>query len=309
MSYTAETLDLSRLGAPTLVDPAFQPILDARLQGFRLAWEAERARNPSLPAFDTLMLETEPARLLTREYAFGDMLLKAAINDASNSLRLATAVGTDLEHLAATYHGTQKQLLVAANPTFGTAAVYEGDSELRERAQLAPEALADMGLTPGGYVYKVRTAFADRIKHVVPINRDAGRVELRVLGRSGDGTVGPALLAEIANAFRAEEGTQSTDVLTVLSAEVVAVPVIATIVLPAGPDPEAVRAVAQIGIETLRTRLHRLGAATYREAISNAAHVGPVTTVRVPTPALDIPGRPETAPLLGPIIVSTEVAS
>ena len=297
-SYSAETLDLSRLPAPTIADTNFEARRADLLAKFQALWAAARALNPALPEYDVAMLETDAPVILTEEFAYGDVLLRQSVNEAANSLRLAKAVGGDLDHVAATFHRTQRKIIVPADPIAGTAAVYESDDDLRSRAQLAPEALADMGLTPGGYVYKVRTAFADRIKHVFPINRGAGRVELRVLGRDGDGFVPPALLTEIIEAFRIEEGSQTTDVLTVLSAEVPHVVADVTLFLPPGPDPETVKAQARTNLLALGAALHRINAPFYREAVSTAAHVGPVITVRVKTPALDLLRRPEVAPYL-----------
>lgn len=304
--YTAETLDLSRLPAPSLVDATYATILQARLDHLAALWATRQAIDPTLRDIE-LLIKSSTEVLLTEEYATGDMLLRQAINDAANALRLAKAVGGDLEHLTATYHRTTRKL-IASTPAGD---LYESDDELRSRAQLAPEALAEMGLTPGGYVYKIRTAFADRIKHVFPINRGAGRVELRVLGRDGDGTVPPALIAEIIAAFQIEEGSQTTDVLTILSADVQRVSADVTLFLPPGPDPDAVKAQAAANLAALGTALHRINAPVYREALSTAAHVGSAITVRVNAPSTDLLRAPEVAPYLASdaITVSHEVLS
>lgn len=299
--YTAESLDLSRLSPSPLVTVDFEATLATRLASFRAMWDALRLRNPALPAFDTLMLESEPAVIQNQEFSYAETLILQQINDAAKQLRLAQAGGDNLEHLTATYHRTQRQLIVAA--TNDTPALYETDVELRGRAQLAPEALSDLGLTPGGCVYKVRTAFADRIKHAFPINRGAGRVELRVLGRAGDGAVPPATIAEIHAAFSIEQGQQSTDVLTVLSAEIVPVVLDVTPVLMRGPDVAAVQAEMRAGLTAYAAGIHKINATVFREAVSSAAHAGAVATVRVNTPAADLVGAPERAPYVTSIIV------
>jgi phage-related baseplate assembly protein len=304
-AYTAETLDLSRLSAAELVAVDFEATLAARIAYLKTLWTALRASDPTLPDFDTLMLESEPATVLNEEFTYSETLIRQAINDAAKQVRLAQAAGDALEHLTATYHGTQRQLVKAATET--TPAIWESDEALRARAQIAPEALADFGLTPGGYVYKVRTAFADRIAHVYPINRGAGRVELRVLGNSGDGTVDVATLTAIAAAFGIEEGVQSTDVLTVLAAEIVPVILDVTLVFRRGPDAAALIAAARTGLAAYAETIHKIGATVYREAIASAAHVGPVLTVRVNGPADDIAGAPEKAPFVTAIAIGTEI--
>ncbi|MBD8556907.1 baseplate J/gp47 family protein [Rhizobium sp. CFBP 8762] len=305
MAFVSDTLDLSRLGAAELVGVNFEATLAARLILLQQFWNAAREKNPDLPAFNVAMLESDPAIILNEEFAYSETLILQMINDAAKGLRLAQATGANLDHLATTYHRTQRRVIVAA--TERTAAQMETDEALRSRAQLAPEALADMGLTPGGYVYRIRTAFAQEIKHAWPIHRGAGRVEVRLLGRSGDGMIGPDLIAEIVAAFSAEDGQQSTDVVTFLPAEIDAQDWTVTLVVPKGPDLSVVRAQAERGLWALADSLHRIHAAVFREAISAAAHVGPVITVRVNAPVTDRPARPETVPHVRSITVETEV--
>lgn len=302
---TAETLDLSTLQAAPLVVVDTVAILAARKALFMALWEAARAQDPTLPTIDTLMLEHEPAVIINKECTLAEANILQAMNDSAKKLRLAESFGDHLDHLAVTYHRTSRKELRPA--TDSLPALMEGDEELRDRAQLAPEALADLGLTAGGYVYKVRTAFAERIKHVYPIHRGDGRVELRLLGRDGDGSVSGATLVDVAAAFRIEEGSQSTDVLTVLSAEIVPVIWDVTLVMRRGPDRATVESQAVAGLQALAASLHRIDATHYREAISTAAHVGPVITVRVNSPSEDVIGRPEAAPYVTAITVATEI--
>lgn len=305
MSFSADTLDLSRLAAPSLVSASYDARKAALLAEFLRLWAIARRVDPSLPDYNTTMLETDPATILAEAFAYGDTSIRRAINDYADTVRLATSSGSDLDHIATTYHRTQRRLLVPA--TAQAAAIYEGDEEYRSRAQLAPEGLAEFGITPGGYVYKIRSAFADRIKSVRAINRGAGLVEIRVLGRDGDGTVPPALLAEIAAAFEGEEQSQGTDILTVLSAIVVPYVARVTVDVPRGPDPDLVTAEARKRVLALGVKLHALSAGLYREAISSAAHVDPVITARVSSPTTDIVAGPEYAPFMVSASVTARV--
>lgn len=303
--YSAETLDLSRIDPAPLVAVDYESTLAARLALLLEIWDEHRAKNPALPAIDTTMLESEPVVIENEAFAFAETLILQMINDAAKQLRLAQASGAALEHLTTTFHRTQRQMLVPA--TAQTPAIYESDDALRLRAQMEPESLAEFGLTPGGYVYRVKTAFADRIKDVRPINRGDGRIELRVLGRDSDGTVPPATIAEIAAAFRPEDASQSTDVLTVLSAEIDHQDWTVTQVIRRGPDAAAVAAAGKAQLELLAADLHRIGADVFREALSTAGHVGPVITVRVDSPVADRDGRAEVAPYVDSITVLSEV--
>jgi phage-related baseplate assembly protein len=308
--FSAETLDLSRLPAFALVNADYEAILAAHKAGFRARWEDERRHNPNLPAYDLGSLETDPAVLLMEENSYRRLLDLQALNDAGLRLTLAYADGVSLAHLTATYHRTERAVLVAATDT--TPAVYESDDSLRARAQLAPEALADLALSPGGYIYKVRTAFAGSIKDVRPIRRGGGAIELRVLGRTGDGTVEDATLADIIRAFQPEGMTQSTDVLTVFGAEIEHFAPSLTLMIPRGPDPNAVTTAAQANLAAYTAGVHRIGASIFAEALTSAAHVGPVIAVRLDSPSVDgegrvFAGRPEAAPFIDSITLATEI--
>ncbi len=308
--YSAETLDLSRLQALQLVDANFERLFAAHKAGFVARWEAERLRDPTLPAYDVQVLETDPIVMAARENSYRRLLDLQALNDAARRLTLAHADGEALAHLAATYHRTQRAIIQPA--TTDTAAVYESDDELRARAQLAPEALADLGLTAGGYIYFVRTAFAASIKDARPIRRGGGGVELRLLGRGGNGAVASDILAEVIRAFQPEGMTQSTDILSVFSAEIETLSASLTLLIPRGPDPSSVTAAAQESVNAYRAGVHRIGATVYAEAIANAAHVGSVIAVRVNSPAIDdqgrlFAGRPEAAPYFDEVAIDTEV--
>ncbi|MCB8835937.1 baseplate J/gp47 family protein [Aurantimonas sp. VKM B-3413] len=305
--YTAEPLDLSRLDTAPLVTVDAEATRLQMLGVLQSLWDEARVKDPTLPPLEVLGLRANPAALLNNEFAYGLTLVKEAINDAADSLRLARAVNGALDHLTASYHRTQRQIIVPATET--TPAVYETDAELRARAQLAPEALADLALTPGGYIYKVRTAFADRIKDVRPIRRGGGHIELRLLGRSGDGAVDDATVAEVLRAFEPEGMTQSTDILSVFSAEIVPIAPRLTLVFGRGPDPQVVAAAARASLATYAASLHRIGTTVYREAIASAAHVSPVITVRVEEPAADIAGDIVKAPYIDPsaITIETEI--
>lgn len=328
--YSAETLDLSRLAAPSLVDTNFETVRASQIAEFLRVWTLARQLDSSLPVYDVQMLETDLPVVEAESFSYGIMKFCQQVNDAADALRLAKAVGADLEHLTATYHHTERQTTIPANPNTGSAAVLETDDELRSRSQLAPEALADMGLTPGGYMYLVRTAFASAVKDVRPIRRGGGMIELRLLGRLepgplvatrnpdgsttyvvdgrvSDGSVPETVVGDVIGAFNPENASQSTDILSVFSANVTPYDVDLTLVMPSGPDPEAVKTAAAPYIQALGDSLHRIKSDVFREALSSAAHVGPVSTVRVNSPSSDIPSAPGSAPFMRKFTLRTQV--
>jgi phage-related baseplate assembly protein len=307
--FTAETLDMSRIGPPSVAEVDFEAARARLLAEFKRLWEEARRQDPSLPAYDVEMLESDPAVILTEEFAFGETLLRQAINDAADSLRLATAVGPDLDHIAKTYHDTQRLLLVpgdaAANPP--REPLYESDEDYRLRAQIAPEALPLHGLTAGGYAYRVRRLFGDRVKGARALHDGAGRIRLVLLARAGDGSVDDALVADIRAAYDAERHEGLTDVLSVVAARIVAAPVRVVIGLPPGPDPVPVAAAARAAIERLAAERHAIGETLHVQAIGAVAKVPPARYVRVIEPLADIEGGADGAPWASAIAVETEI--
>lgn len=289
------TLDISQLAPPTIVRPYDW---DGDIAGF------VQDLSTRLPAWRGVF-ESDSFLKICESWATRLTLKDAQHNRDARAMLLAFTTGADLDHIATTYFRTQRPVIRQATAT--EPEILMGDDEYRALAQLAPEATSDFGLTPGGYVYKVRTEFADRIKDVRTINRGNGRIEMRVLGRDGDGIVPPATLAEIAAAFAPEGASQSTDVLSVFSAEVPVLEAAVTLVMPVGPDPAPVVAAARTALEALSSSLHKLGATVWVEAVSTAAHLGPVLTVRIDGIPVETIGRTEAAPLLKITMAEPEI--
>lgn len=308
-AFAADTLDLSRLGAPTLAEVDFEASRARLLAEFLRLWAQARVANPSLPDYDVQTLETDPAVILTEEFAFGDTLLRQAINDAANALRLAKAVGDDLGHIAKTYHNTDRLVLdpgdATANPP--RAVAYESDDEYRARAQLAPEAYPLYGLTQGGYIYRVRRLFGDRVKGVRALRRGGGRIDLIILARYGDGTPAETLIGDIQAAFESEDASQCTDIVLVRPAQIVATPVRVVLGLPPGPDPAPVVAAATKAIAALAAERHAVAETLHVQAVGAVAKVAPARYARVITPVADILGGDDGAPYVSGVVVETEV--
>lgn len=306
---TAETLDMSRLGAPTLAEVNFEATRARLLTEFLRLWAQARALDPTLPDYDVQTLETDPAVILTEEFAFGDTLLRQAINDAANALRLATASNADLDHIAKTYHNTQRLLLdtgdLTATPPRDP--IYEGDDEYRLRAQLAPEAYPLYGITPGGYSYRIRKLYGDQVKGVRALRRGGGRLDLILLGRSGSGVVAPTLIGDLQAMFDGDAGSQSTDIVTVFPATIVETSVRVVLGVPRGPDTVPVIAAARAAIAQLGADRHVIGETLHRQAIGAVAKVGPVRFVRVETPLADVVGGDAGAPFITAIEVTAEI--
>ncbi|MDC7787365.1 baseplate J/gp47 family protein [Rhodoplanes sp. TEM] len=306
--YTADTLDLSRIGAPTLTAIDFEATLRARLLDFKTRWDAARAANPSLPVFDVIDAAGDPVTqfdagvVLAQEFAFGEINVLQAINEHANALRLGTAVGADLDHLAITYKATQR--LVLSGAAGGADAVAESDDEYRARAQLSDEARPLFGLTPGGYQWRVRKLYGDRVKHVRALRRTGGRIDLIVLAREGDGTAPETLIGDLQGAFDGEAGSQSTDIVTVWPARIVATAARVKLWVPRGPDPAVAVAAAATAIAALAAERHKIGETLHAQAVGAVAKSGAVRKVDVLEPAADVAGGEDGAPFVSSITVS-----
>lgn len=130
---TYDAVNLSQLAPPDVIEELdFETIL-AAMKTELIGLMPELA--------DVLALESEPVVKILEVCAFREMLVRARVNDAARAVLLATATGTDLEHLGALY-GVRRLLLDGGDD--GTIPpippTYEDDDSLRLRIQLAPEA-------------------------------------------------------------------------------------------------------------------------------------------------------------------------
>jgi phage-related baseplate assembly protein len=226
--------------------------------------------------------------------AYREQLLRAAINDAGLGTMLAFARGAALDHLAAFYG--LRRLLIA--PSDGAApATYEGDDDLRARVQAAPELLAGPGLTGGGYRAAALT-IAPELKDVGLIKREGGRVDVVLLARTGDGTVDVGTVDKVRAAFAGEDAVQLTDTVTVRSATIVPYAPVATVLIRPGPDPELVRAAAELRVRSYGAQRHRIGEIVYAQQIAAAASVGGAESALVDLGDI-VPGAGEAAYMTG----------
>jgi len=182
MSSTSALIDLSALPTPDVIETLGYEAILSRMLG-----EARTALAEALPDWDPT-LESDPLVILIQRWAYGDLVLRARINDAARAVLLATATGADLDHLAALV-STARLTVVPADPSADppTGAVMETDAALRARVQLAWEGLSTAG--PAG-AYRYHTLAADgRVRDAAITSPTPGDVVVTVLGHDGDGTV------------------------------------------------------------------------------------------------------------------------
>ncbi len=256
------TIDLSRLPAPAVLEVLdFEALLDAAITDLQVRW----------PDFDAV-LESEPVVKLLQAAALREMLLRGRVNDAARSVMLAFAAGTNLDQIGARLNVVRRTLQQATDTA---AAVMESDEEFRARIQIAPETLPYAGITAAGYRARA-LAIAPSVKDVAALKGEGGRVDIVLLSREGDGSVGADVVSTIAASFREDDAVQLTDIVNVRSATILPYAPTIQLQIGRGPDPALVVAEAETAVRAYAAARHTIGRPVYRRGLEAAAKVGDV---------------------------------
>lgn len=316
-------IDLSELPAPELIEPlSFETIMAEIAADYQ-------GRNP-----DAILLEADPAYKVLETAAYRELRLRQSINERARQTLLAFATQNNLEHLAA-FYGVARGLIDpgdrAAQPPVDP--VWETDTSLRARTQLAPEALSVAG-PKGGYIFHalsagreiagmdiaapsedtvtitytfVRSDLAALAKDASAISPSPGSVVTTILGRDGDGTASPALLAAVDAALSDEFVRPLTDQVTVRGAEILSYRIVASLDIPPGPDPSVIERAARANLAAYAASVHKLSGVAARSGFDAALHVAGVSRVILTEPAADILCNAGQAPFCTSIEVSLSV--
>lgn len=284
--FVADTLDLSRLPAPTLVNVDYEAIRTARLASLEGRLTATGIE------YNVAALETDPAVILQEEDAYRQALDLAAINDATKAVLLPYALGSDLDNLGS---------------LFGCARLAdEGDGPYRQRIALAPEAYATAG-SIGAYVYHARAVDA-AVRDVGVTCPAPGVARVVVLGSADGGATSAALVSAVQQRLNADEIRPLTDQIVVLGAEIAAYAIRLRLVIPPGPDPSIVKAAALAGLTQLAADRYKVGAGVDVSAIVGAAYGPNIRRIVVAEPMADLAPSPLAAPWCAGIEIVTDVA-
>ncbi len=277
-------IDLSRLPAPTVVEPLdYETIFNERKTALIECFPQEQQTELA----QTLALESEPLTILLQESAYRELLLRQRINDAARGVMLAYAQGSDLDQLAALL-GVKRLIIQAENKETipPTDAILESDTSLRERTQGALEGFSTAG-PRGAYVMHARAADG-RVADASAISPSPASVVVTILANESDGTATEDLLAVVTRALNDEAVRPIGDRLTVQSAVIVPYTVEATLILAPGPEAEPILTLAQARLTKYVNQQRRLGRDIRRSAIFAALHVEGVQQVELTAPADDI---------------------
>lgn len=277
MTYSA--IDLSRLPVPDAIEPLDTEAMIAAIKAKVLDVAPELA--------DVLALESEPAVKLIEAMAYFGILHRARVNDGVKAVLLATATGSDLEHLAALF-GVARLVVVPADPDAvpPVAAEMETDADLRSRTQLALEGFSTAG-PRGAYLFHALSASGEVLDASVT-SPAPGDVVVTVLSRLGDGSASAALLDTVSQALNDEDVRPLCDRVSVQGAVLLPYAVTAQLRMFEGPDANMVRQAARDAVAAYVRDSHRLGRAVRRSGLFAALHQSGVERVTLISPAVDL---------------------
>ena len=285
-------INLSRFPFPDLTKGETRKQIMADLEQRCLT--AMIARLPAgtpLPGLD----ESPLIHALFETMAAREEKIQNCINAAARGVMLATARGSDLDHVAA-LHGV-KRLVIDPGDEAKSEAEPEDDERLRSRARLAIDALSQSG-TEGEYRFHALSASA-QIKDVsvFPSDREPGKVHVCVLSRQGRGgkeNGDPRILEDVRKAL--QPVTSVTDTVEVNWASIHPYHVEATLILAPGADPEGVRRKVLAALTEVIRDNHRLGKNLFRDEFFAAMYQPGVAEVELDEPKTDHTLDLDTAP-------------
>lgn len=285
------SIDLSRLPMPDAVEPLdFETILAERKAALRGRMDVVGL----LPDWNPDS-ESDPVVKLLEEASYRELLLRQRVNDGMRAVMLATATGSTLDVLAANF-ATSRQMIDAGDPKASPPRppVYETDTRLRTRVQLAWEALSTAG-PEGAYVYHALNA-DPRVSDVVVTSPQPGHVVLTILSTEGDGSPSASLLASV-EAAMGDDGVRDgvrpfTDQLRIQAGKKLDYTISASLDLYSGPDTEVVRAASEASVMAFARLQRRLGEPVTLDGLYKALRVDGVRKVHLSAPDADLePGE------------------
>ena len=289
----SSAIDLSKLPSPKVIEPLnFQTIFDEMLDELQ-------AR---LDDFDALV-ESDPIWKLLEVAAYRELILRARINDACQSVMLAYAKDADLEHLAA-FFNVERQLINkgVSNAIPPIPETFESDDRLRQRTQLSLEGHSTAG-SVGSYIFHSLAA-SPLVKDVTVASPTPGQVIVTILSTQADGNPSDKVIDSVKTKLNAKEVRPLTDLVAVKKPSILRYKVIAELLLEEGPDAELVRKTSEKKVWEYVKDSHRLDKNISLSSLYAQLHQEGVEQVILKEPATDVIVASNEAPWCEEIIVS-----
>lgn len=237
------TIDLTRLPRPDAIEMINQSaMLSAAIERFISEWNAQRANDPTLPAYTTEMIKGETAVGLLRAWTLERTVDRHRVNDAIEALLAVRARKADLDNLVA---GRSIERMIMRPATADAPALMESDANLLKRWLLsfdAPSAGSPASLLSAAM--KAWPSMLDARVNGYAIHGRRGDRDLVIIGEEGrlpTNEEKAAVRAAVADPRILPEAYG----LTVLAANRRTYAVNLVIEIPPGPDPAIVVAEAE----------------------------------------------------------------
>lgn len=280
--FVADTLDLSRLPAPTVIKSIdYESILAERLAKLKV----------ELPDWDADTVEADPALVVQEIDAFREVLDKQRINEAAKAVMLPYAEKSDLDVIGSLF-GVERL-------------ADEEDEPYRRRIGLAPEAYASAG-SAGAYEFHARSVSTRIVDVGVTCPRPGVAQVVLLFGADTSAADAAALVTAVNARLQSDEIRPLTDQVVVLVAEIVPFAVNVRISVPPGPDPSVIEAAAAKSLAALASGAYRVGRSVDASEISGAAWSSNARKVEVLSGAVSVTEKQ--APLCTSIVARAIVA-
>ncbi|USD29452.1 baseplate J/gp47 family protein [Pseudoalteromonas sp. SCSIO 43201] len=256
-------IDLTRLSAPEVLETvsyeAVYQQLEAQLQ----------QHFPDYP-----WLPSDPAIKLMELFAYREVLLRQRVNDAAQSVMVAYAKGSDLDHLGVLFGVPREE--------------NEPDERYRLRIPLSLESHSMAG-TNGAYQYHAFTASA-KVKDVYVESSLPGIVEVYILPVASVETLHEkeALRTEVLRYLNNEDVRPLTDLVRVHLVEPTQYTIEADIYFNAGINTEQVKVAINQAVNAFIQSHYLLGKEVPSSGLIDALHQGGVRKVKLHTMNDDI---------------------
>lgn len=206
------TINLLNVPAPTVVETlSYETIFSAMLADLKLRDEAF-----------TALVESDPAYKILEVCAYRELLIRQRVNDATKSVMLAYATGSDLEQLGANF-GVVRKTLIEGNTNVNpvVVAVYEDDETLRLRIQSALNGITTAGPKSSYEFHALAVDTILDVDVVGPPTVSAGNVRVTIISATGDGSATQTQIDAVSAKLNSDSIRPLTDLVTVQSASIV----------------------------------------------------------------------------------------
>ncbi|WP_186059465.1 baseplate J/gp47 family protein [Burkholderia gladioli] len=282
---TTALIDLSSVPLPDAVELLdYETIYATRKAEMIALWPVEQQAEIAA----TLELESEPISRVLQENSYRELVWRQRANDAVRAVMLVSARGWDLDNVVANLN--VERLVVTPEDdttTPPTAAVMEGDEDLRARAQLSFQGYSTAG--PAG-AYRFHALSADgQVKDASPVSPEPGKVVVYVMARTGDGEADEALLAKVEAALNPDDVRPMNDAVEVRTVSVVQYEIVAELEMYDGPDGAAIVSAAEDAAQAYAEGVHYIGRDVAMSGLYKALHQPGVVEATITAPAASIP--------------------